>query len=131
MSNGWPKKPGCKKTPPIKSSEVRGARYLRNILELLKGLRSHEDGPNRVLHYDEYAAYVLLYFFPPVLTSLRGLQQVSEFEVVRRKLGLPRFSLGSFSEASRVFDPTLLPPLIENIVGQLTPLQGNPRLGAL
>jgi len=131
MSNGWPKKPGRKATPPIRSNEVRGAKYLRNILELLKGLRSHEDGPNRLLHYDEYAAYVLLYFFTPVLTSLRGIQQVSEFEVVRRKLGLPRFSLGSFSEASRVFDPTLLQPIIESLVGQLTPLQGNPRLGAL
>jgi len=131
MSNGWPKKPGRKKTPPIKSHEVRGAKYLRNILELLQGLRSHEDCPNRLLHYDEYAAYVLLYFFTPVLTSLRGIQQVSEFEVVRRKLGLPRFSLGSFSEASRVFDPTLLQPIIEEVVGRLTPVQDNPRLGAL
>jgi hypothetical protein len=131
MSNGWPKKPGRKKSPRIKPNEVRGAKYLRNILELLNGLRSHRDCPNRLLHYDEYAAYVLLYFFTPVLTSLRGLQQVSDFEVVHRKLGLPRFSLGSFSEAGWVFDPTLLQPIIEDLVGKLTRLDANPRLGAL
>lgn len=131
MSNGWPKKPGRKKTPRIKPNEVRGARYLRNILELLKDLRSHRDCPNRLLHYDEYVAYVLLYFFTPVVTSLRGLQQVSDFEVVHRKLGLPRFSLGSFSEASRVFDPTLLQSILANIVGQLSALQDNPRLSGL
>ena len=131
MSNGWPKKPGRKKTPQIKPNEVRGAKYLRNILELLKDLRPHRDCPNRLLHYDEYAAYVLLYFFTPVVTSLRGLQQVSGFKVVRRKLGLPRFSLGSFSEASRVFDPSLLQPILANIVGQLSALQDNPRLSGL
>jgi IS4 transposase len=79
MSDGWPKKPGRKKMPRIKPNEVRGAKCLRNILELLKGLRSHEDCPNRLLHDDEYAAYLLLYFFTPVLTSMRGIQQVSEF----------------------------------------------------
>ena len=131
MSNGWPKRPGRKKTPQIKPNEVRGAKYLRNILELLKDLRPHRDCPNRLLHYDEYAAYVLLYFFTPVVTSLRGLQQVSGFKVVRRKLGLPRFSLGSFSEASRVFDPSLLQPILANIVGQLSALQDNPRLSGL
>jgi len=131
MSNGWPRKRGRPKTPAIKTNEVRGAKYLRNILELLKGLRSHEDCPNRLLHYDEFAAYVLLYYFTPVLTSMRGLQQVSEFEVVHRKLGLRRFSLGSFSEAGRVFDPMLLQPIIEHLAGQLTPLGDNPRLGAL
>ena len=131
MSNGWPKKPGRKKTPRIKPNEVRGAKYLRNILELLKGLRTHRDCPNRLLHYDEYVAYVLLYFFTPVLTSLRGLQQASDFEVVHRKLGLRRFSLGSFSEAGWVFDPTLLQPIIEDLVGKLTRLDANPRLSAL
>lgn len=129
--DGWPRKCGRPKTPPIKPNEVRGAKYLRDILELLKSLRSDKDCPNRLLHFDEFAAYLLLYFFTPVLTSLRGLQQVSEFEVVHRKLKLPRFSLGSFSEAARVFDPLLLHSIIEQIVGQLTPLEDHPRLGAL
>ena len=130
MSNGWPGKRGRPKTPAIKPNEVRGGKYLRSILKLLKGLRSHKGCPNRDLHYDEFAAYILLYFFTPVLTSMRGLQQVSGFETVHRRFGLPRFSLGSFSEAGRVFDPTLLPPIIEGLVGQIAP-QDNPRLGAL
>lgn len=131
MSNGWPKKPGRKKAPRIKPHEIRGAKYLRNILDLLKRLRPHRNCPNRLLHYDEYVAYLLLYFFTPVLTGLRGLQQASDFRVIRQKLGLRRFSLGSFSEASQVFDPTLLEPILQDIVGQLAPLQGHPRLDAL
>jgi len=113
------RKPGPKKKPRIKPNEVRGGKYLRNILDLLRPLHEHRDCPNRELHYDEYVAYILLYFFTPVLTSLRGLQQVSEFEVIRRKLKLGRFSLGSFSEAGRVFDPQLLVPIIEEVAAKL------------
>jgi hypothetical protein len=131
MSNGWPKKSRHEEPEPLKARGLRGAKYLRNILRLLKRLRPHEDCPNRRLHYDEYTAYLLLYFFNPVLTSMRALQQASDIDALPRKFGLPRFSLGSFSEASRVFDPTLLQPIIGKLAGELSPLPGNPRLRAL
>jgi len=131
MSQTPRKKPGRPKKPPLTSNQIAGAKYLRNILDLLGPLHSHRDCPNRDLHYDEFVAFILLYFFTPVLTSMRGMQQASNFEVIRRKLGLHRFSLGSFSEASTVFDPELLVPIIEKIAGRVQTAAADPRFAAL
>jgi hypothetical protein len=108
----------------LKRSDVRGAKYLEGVLDLLRPLHKHCADPKRKLHYDEYCAYLLLYFFTPILTSMRGLQQASEFKSLQRKLGVRRFSLGSFSEAGTVFDPALLVPIIEEIsscLGDIAP----------
>jgi hypothetical protein len=99
-------------------------------MRLLRPLHAHEDCPNRTLHFDEYVAYLLLYFFNPIVTSLRGLQQVSTLGKMRT-LRLPRFSLGSFSEARNVFDPSLLEPLIAQLVEQASEAGADPRLAAL
>jgi hypothetical protein len=123
--------PGPKPKPKIRERDVRGAKYLRNVLGLLQPLHSHKDCANRKLHCDEYAAYLLLFFFNPIVTSLRGLQQVSTLEKVQKKLGLPRFSLGSFSEAGNVFDPARLEPLIAGLVGEVSQAGADPRLAAL
>jgi len=111
--------PGPKPQRKLRSRDIGGAKYLRSATELLRPLRPHKDCPNRRLHFDEYVAYLLLYFFNPIVTSLRGLQQVSTLDKVRRKLKLPRFSLGSFSEARNVFDPSLLEPLIAALVDEV------------
>jgi IS4 transposase len=74
---------------------------------------------NRKLHYDQYCLLVLLFLFNPVLRSLRALQQASELEKVRRKLGVGRTSLGSFSEATDVFDPERLTGIIGQLLSQL------------
>jgi hypothetical protein len=126
-----PRQRGRKKKPPLKPNQIVGAKYLRNILELLASLRDHRDCPNRKLHYDEYVAYTLLYFFTPVVTSMRGLQQVSTFQRIHRKLGLPRFSLGSFSEAGRVFDPALLVPLMGQLLDKIATIEPDRRLAGL
>ena len=60
--------------------------------------------------------------FNPVVDSLRGLQQASELESLQKRLGVGRVSLGSLSEASRVFDASLLKPIIEELGEQLQPL---------
>ncbi len=124
-------KPGPKPKRKLRSRDIGGAKYLRGVMKLLRPLRSHKDCANRRLHFDEYVAYLLLYFFNPIVTSLRGLQQVSTLDKVRRKLKLPRFSLGSFSEARNVFDPSLLEPLIAELVDQVTEAGADPRLAAL
>lgn len=124
-------RPGRPKKPRVRSRDIRGSKYVRRIRKLLLRLRKHRDGPNRLLHYDEYVAYVLLYFFNPVLTSMRGIQQASTLKAVQRRLKLPRFSLGSFSEAGRVFDPELLLPLIGELADEATDLGTDPRLSAL
>ncbi len=86
----------------------QGFRCLRHVRKLLAHLHEHCDCHNRKLHYDEYAALLLFYFFNSVITSLRGLRRATSFERTRRKLGIRRTSLGSLSEASQVFDPELL-----------------------
>ena len=56
---------------------------------------------------------MLLYLFNPIVTSLRGNQQACELEKVQRKLGCPRASLGSLSEAATVFDSERLKEIID------------------
>src|SRR5262249_29595438 len=70
---------------------------------------------NRALHYDHYCLLVLLALFNPTVRSLRALQQASTLKQVQRRLGCPRPSLGSLSEAAAVFDP----PRLEGIIGEL------------
>jgi len=67
----------------------------------------------------------LLYFFNPIVTSLRGIQQASELKKVQRILGCSRAALGSLSEAARVFDADLLRGVIGELVDRLTPLKGD------
>jgi hypothetical protein len=104
---------------------------MRLIRGELDALHDHRDCPNRKLHYDEFVAYILYYFFSRTLTSMRGIQNASTLDSVRESLGLPRFSLGAFSEAGRTFDPELLVPIIEKLVGQLDTLHPDERLKAL
>lgn len=74
---------------------------------------------------------ILLYFFNPVLTSLRGIQQASGFQKVQRELGVAKTSLGSLSEASRVFDAQLVHPIIRELADQLVPVQKGAQAEAL
>ncbi len=93
--------------------------------------RLHDTGPerdkagNRELHMDEYCILQLLWMFSPILTSLRGLQQASELDKVRKKLGVGRASLGSLSESVRIFDPEPLKEIAAELAAQLPqPSQG-------
>ena len=108
----------------MKAGDVRGAKYVSRIVDLLRPLHGHCPDPKRRLHYDEFCAWLLLYFFTPIVDSMRGLQQASDIATVRSKLDLPRFSLGSFSEAARTFDPELLAPIVEEIGAQLRDDEG-------
>ncbi len=83
---------------------------------------------NRQLHYDQHCLLILLYLFNPVVTSLRGLQQASELAKVQKKLGCPRASLGSLSEAASVFDPERLKEIVAELGAELQPLGRDPRL---
>jgi len=108
-----------KRRPKIKDREIENLKYFDKLRALLA--RLHDEGcardkaGNRELHYDEYCLLILLYLFNPVVTSLRSLQQVSELANVQKKLGCSRASLGSLSEATTVFDPERLKPIIEEL----------------
>jgi hypothetical protein len=118
--------------PDVTAADVVGLKYFEKLAPLLE--RLHEVGcardkaGNRKLHYDELCLLLLLALFNPVVASLRGLQQASELEKVQQRLRLGRVSLGSLSEASRVFDAELLKPVIEELSAQLQPFERDRRL---
>ena len=114
------KKRGRAKKPKVREQDVQGTKYLTRFMDVLRPLHSHRDDPKRKLHYDELVAFLLLYFFTPVLDSVRGLQHASDFPKLKRKLKLGRFSLGSWSESIRVFDPEPLVGIIEGLPGRLS-----------
>ncbi len=123
---------GARAKPAIRESDVTGLKYFDKLAPLLA--RLHNDGcgrdraGNRTLHYDQYGMLMLLYLFNPIVTSLRGIQQASELKNVQKKLGCPRVSLGSLSEATQVFEPERLKEIIAELGEQLQPLAQDARL---
>jgi len=121
--------------PKFTEQDLEAFKYFDVLQPFLKTI--HDAGTerdragNRTFFYDQYASLVLLYFFNPVLTSLRGIKQASGFRKVQRELGVAKTSLGSFSEAARVFDAQLLHPIIRELAGNLLPLQQGDQAKAL
>jgi Transposase DDE domain len=119
-------------TSTIQDKDVRGLKYFDQLAPLLERLHDvgceRDAASNRTLHYDQYCMLILLFFFNPVVKSIRGLQQASELKNVQKKLGCPRTSLGSLSESVTVFDPERLKEIIAELGGQLQPLGRDPRL---
>ena len=85
-----------------------------------------EPGPVRVVQtLEEPAPYVvllLLFLFNPLIDSMRALQRVADLDEVQKKLGIRRFSLGSFSESCRVFEPQKLRAVIDQLASRLHPV---------
>ena len=121
-----------KKRDRIQEQDITGLKYFDRLAPLLERLRDvgceRDRAGNRELHYDQYCLLVLLYLFNPIVTSLRGIQQASELTKVQKKLGCPRASLGSLSEAATVFDAARLKEIIAELGAQLQPLARDPRL---
>lgn len=107
-------------------SQVAGFRYLDKfgpLFESLRGCGTEGDkAGNRRLYYDHYASLILLYFFTPTLTSLRGLQAITQSAKVQAATGCTRTSLGSLSEAAGVFDPELLRPILADLAEKAKPV---------
>jgi hypothetical protein len=116
----------------IREQDITGLKYFDRLAPLLERLRDvgcqRDRAGNRELHFDQYCLLVLLYLFNPIVTSLRGIQQASELAKVQKKLGCPRASLGSLSEAAAVFDAERLKEIIAELGAQLQPLGRDPRL---
>jgi hypothetical protein len=101
-------------------------KQLRKAAELLSFL--HDNGckrdrsNNRELHFDDYVLLILLWMFNPLLASMRDLQRVADMQSVRQRAGIKRFSVGSFSESCRVFEPEKLKSVAEQLSGELHPV---------
>ena len=107
-------------------TKLQGFKFFKILRPLLERLHSdatrRDRAGKRTLFFDNYAALLLLYFFNPVLTSLRGIQKSSTLEKVQRQIGCKRTSLGSLSEASHLFDPELLQSIISELAAKSLPL---------
>src|SRR4051812_39109136 len=112
---------------PIALDQLRGMKQLRRVAGLL--VKVHQAGcgrdkaANRELHFDDYVLLILLYLFNPLIDSMRCLQRVSELPELQSRLGIKRFSLGSFSESCRVFDPAMLQAVVNQLAGGLLPVE--------
>ena len=124
-----------KQKPKVQEKDLEGFKYLELLEPFLE--RLHEVGTardragNRDLYFDQYTALILLYFFSPIVTSLRGLQQATELKKVQKRLGISRVSIGSLSEASRAFDAEALQGVITELAGRALPLASAKDLEAL
>lgn len=114
---------------------VEGLKYLQSLWPLLERLQAagceRDRAGNRELFFPQYVSLILLTFFNPALKSVRALQQASELEQVQRKLRCKRVSLGSLSEAGRVFDPKLLEPIIAELAERIPATPGEAALAGL
>jgi len=106
----------------IDARDLTGFKYFRVLHNLFDRLHDHaterDIAGQRRLFFDEYAILFLLYYFNATVDSLRGIQHFTTLNKVQRTLGVSKTSLGSLSEASRVFDPALLEPIIAELASQ-------------
>lgn len=113
--------------PEVRAKDIQGLKYFKRLRPLLEPLHDasteRDHAGNRTLFFDDYAALILLFFFNPVLTSLRSLQQASELDKVQDKLGCPRTSLGALSAAARTFDAQALQQIVGELAQEALPLQ--------
>jgi DDE family transposase len=106
--------------------DLRGMKQLRRVAGLLSFLHDagcgRDKAGNRQLHFDDYVLLVLLYLFNPLIDSVRTLQKAADLPGVRERLGIKRFSLGSFSESCRVFEPAMLQEVVDQLAANLRPV---------
>jgi len=114
----------------LQPSDIEGLEYFDTLMPLLARLRGigteRDRAGNRQLFYDQYVCLLLLYFFSPTITSLRALQQASTLDAVQRRLGIRATSLGSFSEAARLFDAKVLHQILQELAGKAAPIVEGP-----
>jgi len=112
--------------PQIGERNVQNLKYFERVPALFKVLHrvgtQRDHAGNRHLYFDHYAALLLLAFFDPVVRSLRGIQRASDLDKIQKKLGCSRTSLGSLSEAARVFDAEALQHVVGKLAEEALPL---------
>lgn len=127
----------AKRKPKLtETSTLQGIRTLQRLQPLLERLRAagcqRDRAGNRELFFDQVCSLILLTFFNPCLESLRDLHKASQLAKVKKKLGCQSASLGSLSEAMRVFDAQLLTKIVQELLEQIPDSpHANPQLKTL
>jgi len=113
------------------SPQPVGRRLIRMLEDQLAALHVRPGHGNRRLFADHILIAHLLVFFNPTIASLRRVEDVFSHEAVCRRMGLPRVPRSTLADAQRVFDLTLLQPLVNDLVGRLGRLPHDARLDAI
>jgi hypothetical protein len=117
----------AKQRAPIRAADLAGFKYFERLADFLP--RLHDVGTqrdragNRELFFDDYVSLLLLYFFSPIVVSLRGLQEATDLDKVQKCLGIRHVSLGSLSEATGVFEAEPLHQIVRELAQDALPLQ--------
>jgi len=110
----------------IRPEDLQGLKYfklLNNAFSRLRDIGTKRDrAGNREFFFDQYTSLLLVYFFNPTLTSLRGIHRASQLERVQKIAKCSRVSMGSFSEAQRVFDAHLLQEILGELAHRMAPI---------
>jgi hypothetical protein len=121
--------------PPVTEHQLQHLKYFRLLQPFLERLHNvgtaRDRAGNRQLFFDQYISLVLLYFFNPILTSLRSLQQASGLDKVQKCLSIRRTSLGSLSEATGVFAAEPLRHIVHELAQRALPLEQGRQAEAL
>jgi hypothetical protein len=111
-------------TLPEWPEHIIGGKYVRLLSKHLSALRTPGHGNSKLFLDDVVVAY-LLAFFNPTLRSLRTLEDFSVTRQAQRHLSVRRFPRSTLSDFNRLADPTLLQPLIQQLLAQVPPLRGS------
>ena len=121
-----------KKRDKVKSEQLQGFKYFKVLAGMIETLHdaacARDRAHNRILHMDQYVTLLLMYMFNPICSSLRAVQEASDLKKVQRVLKAPRASLGSLSEAARLFDSDLLVGIIGELAQRLKPIRHDAKL---
>jgi hypothetical protein len=117
---------------PLEDKDIQCLGHLQKVFDLLDELEpvgcGRDRAHNRALHFNGYCKLVLLYIWNPLIDSIRMLQEAIGLETVARATGIKKFSLGSFSESVRVFEPEALKPIMKELAAKLSGPGIDPRL---
>ena len=123
-----------KSTPTFTAKDLHSLKLLSRFREVLDGVLSQTQtplhrsfsNPNRRLQLGDYLSLFLLGLFNPIARTVRGLAQASGLPKVREQIGVPKVSLGSFSETQHLVEPALLEHLFTSIAEELPDLSKLP-----
>ena len=104
------------------ASRLQGFKLLERFQDIFAGLDARrtksprELDPRRKFDAAGYFSMILFTLLNPVIETTRGLCEASKLKEYNRRTGLPKVSLGSFSEAQSVFDPELLSAVLRELM---------------
>lgn len=116
-------KRGRKPAAPVRGEELFGVKYVDTLQQHLARLRAAHAHPNRTLFFDDVAIAYLLAFFTPTIRSLRTIEDFSQTPQMRAAASVERMPRSTLSDANKLFDPTLLEPIIEELRARLPDLR--------